>query len=245
MWQSKVLQWIAAFLNGRHQRVIVNGSKSSWSPITSGIPQGMYSAQSSLYATSTTCQRWWTHLFTCLPMTPKSANTSPFNEEKCKVMHLGRNNHKYKYVIASSGTNTTLGETTNERDLGVQVDPELKFYQHVELIANKANTMLGLIRRSFTFLDGPTVKKLYSSLVRPILKYGNVIWAPTLKRDQRILENVQQRTTKLIPELKCQENCDRLKVLKLPSLYYRRARGDMIEVYNYLHGVYKVDEMPL
>ena len=88
------------------------------------------------------------------------------------MMHLGRNNHKYEYVIASSGTNTTMGETTNERDLGVQVDPELKFNQHVELIANKANKMLGLIRRSFTFLDGPTVKKLYSSLVRPILEYS-------------------------------------------------------------------------
>ena len=105
--------------------------------------------------------------------------------------------------------------------------------------------MLGLIRRSFTFLDGPTVKKLYSSLVRPILEYGNVIWAPTLKRDQRILENVQRRATKLIPELKCQEYCDRLKALKLPSLYYRRARGDMIEVYKYLHGIYKVNKMPL
>ena len=75
----------------------------------------------------------------------------------------------------------------------MQVDPELKFNQHVELIVNKANKMLELIRRSFTFLDGPTVKKVYSSLVRHILEYGNVIWAPTLKRDQRMLENVQRR----------------------------------------------------
>ena len=101
------------------------------------------------------------------------------------------------------------------------MDSELKFDQHVELIANKANEMLWLIRRSsFTFLDGPTVKKLYSSLVRPILEYGNVIWAPTFKSDQRMLENVRQKATnaKLLPEL----TCDRLKALplKLPSLYY-------------------------
>ena len=82
------------------------------------------------------------------------------------------------------------------------MDLELKFDQHVELIANKANRMLWLIRSSFTFLDGPTIKNLYSSLVRPILEYGNVIWAPTVKRDQRMLENVQRRAKKVIPELK-------------------------------------------
>ncbi len=37
---------------------------------------------------------------------------------------------------------------------------------------------------------------------------------------------------------------ERLRKLDLPSLYYRRARGDMIETYKYIHGVYKVGEMP-
>ena len=211
-----MLQWIAAFLDGRRQRVSVNGSKSSWSPVTSGIPQGsvlgpilfvcyindmpevadssvhMFANDTKIYRQITT-QTDQEILQTDLKQLKEWSKKWQlrFNEEKCKVMYLGRNNHKYEYVIASSGTNTTLGETTNERNLGVQVDPELKFDQHVELIANKANKMLRLIRRSFTFLDGLTVKKLYSSLVRPILEYGNIIWAPTLKRDQRILENVQ------------------------------------------------------
>ena len=99
------------------------------------------------------------------------------------------------------------------------------------MVADKANKMLGLIRRSFTYLDGPTMKKQYTSLARPILEYGNVVWAPTLKRDQQMIENIQRRTTKLVPELKNFEYGDRLRALKLPSLYYRRARGDMIETY--------------
>ena len=80
--------------------------------------------------------------------------------------------------------------------------PELTFDQHVELTANKDNKMLGFIRRSFTFLDGSTVKKLYSSLVRPILEYGKFTSAPTFKRYQRVLKNVQRRAKKLITELK-------------------------------------------
>ena len=157
---------------------------------------------------------------------------------------LGSRNHHYDYTITSGEKDTTLAETTNERDLGVQIDCDLKFDQQVEMVANKANKMLGLIRKSFIYLDGPTMKKLYTSLVRPILEYGNVVWAPTLKRDQQMIENIQRQTTKLVPELKDLEYGDRLRVLKLQSLYFRRARGDMIETYKYLHRIYKVDRMP-
>ncbi|KAI0231942.1 hypothetical protein LSAT2_017715, partial [Lamellibrachia satsuma] len=89
-----------------------------------------------------------------------------FNEEKCKVVHLEQYNHLYDYTITSGGKDTTLDKTTNEKDLGVQIDRDLKFDQQVEMVANKANKILGLIiiRRSFTYLDGPTMKKLYTSL---------------------------------------------------------------------------------
>ena len=194
---GKVLHWIAAFLDERRQRVIVNGSKTSWSPVTNGIPQRsvlgpilfvcytndmpevadspvhMFANDTKIYRQITTQSDQKTLQADLKQLEEWSRKWQLcFNEEKCKVMHLGQNNHKYKYVIASSGTDTTLGVTTNERNLGVQVDPELKFDQHVELIAYKANRMFRLIKRSFTFLDGPTIKKLHSSLIRPVLESG-------------------------------------------------------------------------
>ena len=64
------------------------------------------------------------------------------------------------------------------------------------------------------------------------------MWHPHLKKDIRLLESVQQRATKLIPEIRnmCDEN--RLKSLDLPSLSYRRLRGDAIETFKYLHDIY-------
>ena len=51
----------------------------------------------------------------------------------------------------------------------------------------------------------------------------------------------QHRATKLVPELRNLPYEERLRMLGLPSLFYHRARGDMIEVYKFLHNVY---EMP-
>ena len=42
------------------------------------------------------------------------------------------------------------------------------------------------------------------------------------------LEHVQKRATKLIPELSKKSYSDWLKTLKLPTLKYRRYRGDIV-----------------
>ena len=66
---------------------------------------------------------------------------------------------------------TTLATTTSEKDLGVYVDTKLTFEKHIETVVNQANIMLGLIRRSYTYLDSQSLLKLYTSLVRPTLEY--------------------------------------------------------------------------
>ena len=53
-----------------------------------------------------------------------------------------------------------------------------------------------------------------------------------------MIENIQRRATKLIPGLSDLSYEDRLRRLKLPSLSYRRSRGDVIEVYKIMSGKY-------
>eukprot|EP00794_Sanderia_malayensis_P006500 gene6500-7245_t len=92
---------------------------------------------------------------------------------------------------------------------------------------------------SYTYIDCQVLKQLYIALVRPILEYGNSVWSPIYKKDAQAIEKVQRRATKLVPELEDKPYEARLEKLRLPSTYYRRARGDMIETYKYLANIHQ------
>ena len=82
------------------------------------------------------------------------------------------------------------------------------------------------------FLSGwKTVQK--TVYVRPHLEYAQAVWAPYLAKYVNMLEKVQIRATKLIDGFKNVEYSDRLRRLNLPTLTYRRARGDLIELYKH------------
>ena len=79
---------------------------------------------------------------------------------------------------------------------------------------------------------------LFKTLVRPILEYGNVIWANGVKKYMTKIENVQRKYTKHIKGLSNLTYEERLHKINLPSLEYRQIRGDMIQVYKIAHNFY-------
>ena len=168
-----------------------------------------------------------------------------FNAGKCKVLHLGRSNQEYTYCMKDHGSDKieNLESSEGEKDLGILVDHELKFSRHVETQVNKANKILGMVRRSYQYLDGETLRMLFTALIRPHLEFANVAWSPRYQKDKDLIEGVLRRASKMVPGLKnmCYE--DRLKSMKLPSMEYRRQRGDMIETYKYMQGMYKVENI--
>ena len=82
---------------------------------------------------------------------------------------------------------TILDATHSEKDLGVLIDNELKFHQHVSATAQKANQVLGIVNRTFETLDEELLPIVYKTQVRPHLEYGNIIWHPRYVAD--ILKN--------------------------------------------------------
>ena len=85
----------------------------------------------------------------------------PFNENKCKVVHSRRSNHKFSCTIE---TDSDISEIENEeRDLGVLFDTSLLFSSHAADIARRANMKLGIIKRSFSALGKKGLLQLYKT----------------------------------------------------------------------------------
>ena len=265
---DNLLLWISDFLIGRRQRVKINGAFSEWADVISGVPQGsclgpvlfivyindlpdMIHSLCQLYADDTKVynktdndsmrEQLQTDLDNlCLWAEEWQLK---FNAEKCHVLHLGHKNQNFQYYMKKQNSNSRveLSASEYEKDLGVYVDHDLNFSKHIQTQVNKANRLLGLIRRSFTYLDKETMKLLFTSIVRPHLEFGNVAWSPVLKKHVQLIEQVQHRATKIIPGLKGLDYEERLRILDLPSLAHRRKRGDLIEAYKFTHGLYNVN----
>ena len=220
--QGKLLEWIKAFLVDRQQRVVIQGSHSDWAPITSGIPQGSVlgptlftlfvndmpqhvESSIKLFADDT-------KLYSRVPVqtdAPLQADIIslmkwseewllPFNVTKCRVMHLGYQNPGRSYNLNGA----MLEEVDEERDLGITIDSKLKFHQQTASAVSKASQMLAVMRRSFANLDELILPLLFKAMVRPTLEYGNTIWGPFSKTEQKQVEQVQSQATRMVKSVR-------------------------------------------
>ena len=165
-----------------------------------------------------------------------------YHFQKCKHLHIGNHDINFEYTKQTNSGEMKVQKVKTEKDLGVTFDQNLKFTDHINNKVNKANRNVGLIFRTFTFMDKDMFLSIYKSVVRPHLEYASSVWSPMFKKDKILIENVQRRATRLVKCLKHLSYEDRLKTLGLPSLEYRRERSDMIHVYKIMHGKGKVDK---
>ena len=212
--KGEIINWIKSFLNSRTQQVVINGESSESKDVTSGIPQGSVlgpllfvifindlpdQVKSDMFSFADDT-KLFRRISTKLDeeILQKDINEMlkwadkwqlEFHPDKCVKMSI---NNKESDNRTYNMHDITLMNVKQEKDIGVIVDDQLKFEEHMYEKIKKANNMMGLIRRSFIHLDEEMFLNLYKALVRPHLEYANVIWHPTKIKDITTIENVQR-----------------------------------------------------
>ena len=257
--QGNLLKWLGSFLKNRTQYVSINEASSSTTTVTSGVPQGSVlgpilfiyyindmpdAIQSSLKIFADD-----TKIYTPVTSTEdknKLQNSLneltdwsdkwllKFNSDKCKTMHIGKSNPKHTYHMNGH----QLQSTDLEKDLGVHVDTDLSFNSHITKTVSKARSISGLLIRTLTYKSKTIMVPLFKALVRPITEYGNPVWCPHKRGEINLIEDVQRHFTRCIEDMKDKNYYERLKSLNLPSLEFRRVRGDLIEMYKICNKIY-------
>lgn len=263
---GKLNEWIKNWLCDRKQRVVINGVTSDWMPVTSGVPQGSVLGPVLFVIYINDIDHGLNNLISKFADDTKIGNAvlserdkqslqedlrkisewsvkweMPFNINKCQILQVGTRNVKNDYDMCG----VKIKSVDSVKDLGVTISSNLKFSQQCNESVNKANRMIGLIKRNFAFKSKEIVLPLYNSFVRPHLEYAVQFWSPHHAKDIAKLEGVQRRATKIIPSLRNKSYEERLSELNLFSLEKRRLRGQLIECFKILNGFTNVDPTTL
>ena len=254
---GEILEWIENWLLGRQQRVLLNGCRSEWKEVLSGVPQGSvlgpllflifvnsiedgvksavlkFADDLKVFRTIESAhdqEVFQSDLNRLLEWSEKWQ--MKFNLSKCKTMHIGRLNHETLYEMDGQ----RLSQIKAEKDLGVIVNRKLSASEQVNEARKRALKMLGAINRNVSYRSEEVITKLYCAYVRPHLEYCVQAWCPMYEKDCWLLERVQKRATKMIKTISNLDYEKRLQKLDMFSLRYRRLRGDLIEVFKFANG---------
>ena len=200
--KGPLLHWFTSYLGNRLQRVVIDGKSSDWLPVTSGVPQGSllgpalfvlfindmpsvlsYSSILALFADDVKCFRAIKSHTDCALLQgdiDKLVDWSDnwklaFNINKCSLCTVTTKRNPIISNYKMGGK--ILSRVGAQRDLGVLMSDTASFSDHIHAQVNKANKMLGFIRRTIvgSKMLSPTLRSLYVTLVRSHFEYASEI----------------------------------------------------------------------
>ena len=124
--------------------------------------------------------------------------------------------------------------------LGVLLDNKLSWTPHIHLICNKANHLLGLLRRNLHHCPSYLKEHAYKQIVLPSIEYCSTIWDPYQQTSIHKLEMIQHRAARFVLNKPWRRNhrdsiTKMLQSLNWPPLEERRRKSRLILLFKFLN----------
>jgi hypothetical protein len=218
---GSLLEWFSNYLTNRRQRVVISNSKSSWGTLSAGVPQGsilgpllflifindiVLDLQSSvnLFADDTSlyivienplvaAQQLQTDIQTITTWADNWLVT--FNPSKTESLIVSRKhnaNHPSLYML-----NQNIPEVNDHKHLGIILSNNCNWHSHIEYITEKAWKRVNIMRKLKYSLDRKSLEIIYTSFIRPILEYADVIWGNAFQYELESLDKIQNECARI------------------------------------------------
>lgn len=209
--------WLASFLSNRSQSVLLEGVVSKPAKVTSGVPQGtvlgpllfLLFINDLPLVTTATCKLFADDVLLygqdqagmqdALNHVVKWAKEwqMELSPGKCVTLRVGSSSSvpvPYMYILNGQ----PLQWVDHYKYLGVVVQSNLKWDNHVYAQIMKATQMLGLVKRILSEAPTPIRALAYRALVRPHLEYASEVWDPHYNHQVAALEVVQNKALRFV-----------------------------------------------
>ena len=220
-FSKDALTLVRSYLKNRWQRTKINTSFSSWTELLRGVPQGSVlgpllfniyindlfwvneNTEVCNYADDTTFHACDHNLHTLIQRLEHDSllaiewfeeNYMKLNEDKCHLLISG---HKYEHVWAKIG-NSKIWESQHEKLLGVTIDKEIKFNNHISDICKKANRKLTALGRLSRYLPFAQRRLLMKSFIESQFAYCPLVWMFHDRNLNNKINKLHERTLRLL-----------------------------------------------
>ena len=160
-----------------------------------------------------------------------------FHPDKCSVLQITTKKQPIQHNYILHGH--TLTTETSTKYLGVTIQNNLKWNEHINIIASSATKQLNFLKRNLKVTSSKIKERAYQSIVRPKLEYNCCTWDPHHQYQIHQLEMVQRRAARYVTNRYHNTSSvnSMLQDLNWPTLQQRRLRTRLIFFYKITHNL--------
>lgn len=250
------INFFKSYLINRQQSVFINSTQSNHAAVKHGVPQGsilgpllfllfindlplhtdvmtdLYADDATLYEASKSkeqIERKLQNALCDLSVWCKQ-NGMLINTDKTKAMLITTPQRRSKIDdnLQISLNDVHLSKVSSDKVLGVQIDNNLSWGEHVSKVVRKMSTNIWLLSKIKNYLSLNHRITYYRSYIQPHLDYANIVWGSTTKRNLMQIERLQKRACRIILDYNVSDVYQSLNDLKIMTIservFFRKAK---------------------
>ena len=221
------LTWFKSYLTDRQQLVRTESNISQIKSVNIGVPQGtvlgpilfllyvndlpsiitdallsMYADDSFLCSSAFSIKEACNKLNSCLIHVSNwfKENRLLINTSKSHFMVIGTQSRikNINETITITLNEKPLDKITSTKLLGMIIDENLNFNQHIDFLIKKTSPKIALLKRLRHILPLESLNKIYHATVQPHFDYSLTVWGNSSKQNLSSIQKLQNRAARAI-----------------------------------------------